>query len=74
MAKLTKGYPFAFQVLGYLCWKYKDNKLNMNSSEMSVYRNRLGKRGIVDISKYGYISLKLPRFDYYVKMCVMDME
>ncbi|MBQ8086477.1 MAG: ATP-binding protein [Lachnospiraceae bacterium] len=123
MAKLTKGYPFAFQVLGYLCWKYKDkelnevipeydhyleeyvyekiwselsdqdrrvvaelssqkeikvkelrDKLNMNSSEMSVYRNRLGKRGIVDISKYGYISLKLPRFDYYVKMCVMDME
>ncbi|MCF0106747.1 MAG: ATP-binding protein [Holdemanella sp.] len=22
MAKLTKGYPFAFQVLGYLCMKY----------------------------------------------------
>ena len=21
MAKETKGYPFAFQVLGYLCWK-----------------------------------------------------
>ena len=21
MTKLTKGYPFAFQVLGYLCWK-----------------------------------------------------
>jgi len=21
MAELTKGYPFAFQVLGYLCWK-----------------------------------------------------
>lgn len=123
MAKLTKGYPFAFQVLGYLCWKYKGkefdevlpeydhyleehvyekiwsdlseldrrvvaelssqkeikvkelrDKLDMNSSEMSVYRNRLGKRGIVDISKYGYMSLKLPRFDYYVRMCVMDIE
>lgn len=123
MAKLTKGYPFAFQVLGYLCWKYKDkeldevipeydhyleeyvyekiwselseqdrrvvaelssqkeirvkelrDKLDMNSSEMSVYRNRLGKRGIVDISKYGYISLKLPRFDHYVRMCVLDIE
>lgn len=23
MAKETKGYPFAFQVLGYLCWKNK---------------------------------------------------
>lgn len=26
MARLTKGYPFAFQVLGYLYWKYKDKK------------------------------------------------
>ena len=25
MAQLTKGYPFAFQVLGYLFWKEKDN-------------------------------------------------
>ena len=50
------------------------DKLDMNSSEMSVYRNRLGKRGIVDISKYGYISLKLPRFDHYVRMCVLDID
>ncbi len=121
MAKLTKGYPFAFQVLGYLRWKHKDGDiedvipeydhyleeyvyekiwselsdndrkivaelstrnelkikelrdiLNMNSSEMSVYRNRLSKRGITDVSKYGYISLKLPRFEFYVQMCVME--
>ncbi len=26
MAKLTKGYPFAFQVLGYLCWENKGKK------------------------------------------------
>lgn len=26
MARLTKGYPFAFQVLGYLYWEYKDKK------------------------------------------------
>lgn len=25
MAKETKGYPFAFQALGYLCWKKKVN-------------------------------------------------
>lgn len=24
MAALTKGYPFAFQVLGYLCWENRD--------------------------------------------------
>lgn len=26
MARLTKGYPFAFQVLGYLYWEYRDKK------------------------------------------------
>lgn len=26
MAGLTKGYPFAFQVLGYLYWEYRDSK------------------------------------------------
>lgn len=26
MTKLTKGYPFAFQVLGYLCWENKGVK------------------------------------------------
>ena len=25
-AKLTKGYSFAFQVLGYFSWKYKDDE------------------------------------------------
>lgn len=25
MTKLTKGYPFAFQVLGYLFWEHKDD-------------------------------------------------
>ena len=25
MAKITKGYPFAYQVLGYLCWTEKKN-------------------------------------------------
>lgn len=26
MAGLTRGYPFAFQVLGYLYWEYRDEK------------------------------------------------
>lgn len=26
MTGLTKGYPFAFQVLGYLCWENRDSK------------------------------------------------
>ena len=34
----------------------------MNSGSMSVYRDRLMRKGIVDTSKYGYLSLLLPRF------------
>ena len=26
MTELTKGYPFAFQVLGYLYWEYRKSK------------------------------------------------
>ena len=116
MAKLTKGYPFAYQVLGYLYWqnisgkgkkmdvddlldeydniledyvyekvwselsdKEKDiigcvarkdpskvadirDALSISSGNMSVYRDRLAKKGIIDVSRYGYISLSLPRF------------
>lgn len=29
MAKETKGYPFAYQVLGYLCWKNQTNWINV---------------------------------------------
>ena len=124
MAVLTKGYPFAFQVLGYLCWnsenkddlndimpKYdqyleeyvyekiwselsetdrrvvgelsqKDevkikeirDELNMNSSEMSVYKSRLLKKGIISSTKYGYISLTLPRFAEIVQNWMMGEE
>lgn len=122
MAKLTKGYPFAYQVLGYLCWRtsedvidrnvidgviphyddYLENyayekiwfelsekekeiaailakegmvkiadirrELSLSSGSMSVYRDRLNKKGILDISQYGYLSLKLPRFGEIIKI------
>lgn len=124
MAKLTKGYPFAYQVLGYLYWKkYTENKvagdvnellpsfdyylenyvyekiwselspveknivavlndesptkvadirssLTLSSGKFSVYRDRLSKRGILDISNYGYISLKLPRFREVIRFWI----
>ena len=124
MAKLTKGYPFAYQVLGYLYWKnYEDlnssaeidplipdlenyleeyvyekiwtelstkeqqiiallvetdemkileirNRLSIASGSMSVYRDRLSKKGLIDTSKYGYISLKLPFFGDIVKVWI----
>ncbi|MBO6114944.1 MAG: ATP-binding protein [Lachnospiraceae bacterium] len=124
MAGLTKGYPFAFQVLGYLCWnsenkddlneilpkfdqyleeyvyekiwselsetdrrvvgelsqkgevKIKEirDELNMNSGEMSVYKSRLLRKGIISSTKYGYISLSLPRFAEIVQNWMMGEE
>lgn len=118
MTSLTKGYPFAFQVLGYLYWENRasksleeilpeydqyleeyvyskiwselseidkkvltelslngDNKvktirenLDMKSEQFSVYRDRLKRKGVIDTSEYGKISLALPRFDEFVKM------
>ncbi len=37
MARLTRGYSFAFQVLGYLVWKYQD----MSEEVMDEYRQYL---------------------------------
>ena len=122
MAQLTKGYPFGYQVLGYLCWKkfnkkiskekvneiipeyddYLENyvyekiwaelsekersitailseedsvkisvvreKLGLSSGSMSVYRDRLNKKGVVDISTYGRLALKLPRFGEIIRL------
>ena len=112
MALLTKGYPFAFQVLGYIRWENKGKTvdellpeydqylaeyiydkiwhelsdtdrrvvlamsgsedymkiqtlreaLGMSSSLFSTYREKLIRKGLVDVSKYGYIGLILPRF------------
>ena len=112
MAAVTKGYPFAFQVLGYIRWMHKgytqdqilseydhylseyvydkiwhelnetDKKvvlamsatnecmkiqalreqLGMSSSLFSTYREKLIRKGLADVSRYGYIGLVLPRF------------
>ena len=125
MARLTKGYAFAYQALGYLYWKEIIDKkskhaiddilpkyddilesyvyekiwfelspkeqeiiavisntngeikvsdlraaLELSSGNMSVYRDRLKKKGIIDTSKFGYISLNLPRFDEIIKVWI----
>lgn len=124
MSQLTKGYAFAYQVLGYLCYrsfneqltvkdvesllpeydglleeyvyekiwheltsrekeiiaslighdriKVADLKaaLDMSSNNLSVYRDRLKKKGIIDTSAYGYISLKLPRFGEIISIWI----
>lgn len=114
MARLTLGYAYAYQLLGYLFWESEKkvvdssllsnydfylseyvydkiwNKLpdkekeilfaisnsntisdimsntNMNNKEISVYRDRLLKRGIIISNKRGELDFTLPRF----KECV----
>jgi len=117
MAEMTKGYAFAYQVLGYFCFenkgkdistienkycsylgeyvyekiwselspkdrevvetmiemedkiKIKDlrDKLRVDSSKFSHYRDRLKRKGVVDLSDYGYISFSLPYFKEFIK-------
>ncbi|MBQ9609538.1 MAG: ATP-binding protein [Lachnospiraceae bacterium] len=117
MAKLTKGYPFAYQALGKYLWDAPKHKLSdaviqkfdkalatyvynkiwdemsekdrwymnfiskketmktsellelsgQNKSQFSQYRVRLSDKGIIDTSKRGLISIKLPRFAEFVK-------
>jgi len=122
MALFTKGYSYAFQVLGYIIWdkgctleeaipmfdlrmseycyekiwedlpesekkftlflanakgeSLKTSELislmGVNNKTYSVYRDRLIKKGIVDGSVHGSVSLALPRFGEYIKS--MDVE
>lgn len=43
-------------------------ELNVNSSQFSTCRDRLIKKGLIDTSRYGYISIILPRFPDYIKI------
>ena len=43
-------------------------KLGVTSGKMAVYRDRLIKKGLVDSSHYGYLSLSLPRFAEFMKV------
>lgn len=120
MADLTRGYAFAFQLLGYLFWKGKyregntdldalmpeyDQQLeefvyakiwssmsatdrqfltqisqknryrvkdllqdmNVDNNKYSVYRRRLARKGVIDVSERGYVSMALPRFDAFIQ-------
>ena len=122
MAKVTEGYPYAFQLLGYLCYNRKSSYLDvmgefdayleefvyaktwselsmrdqlvlrgmcaaqdrkvgtirkvvgMNSSEFSVYRDRLFKKGIISAPCYGQVDFALPRFREFVMRKVGEDE
>ena len=42
--------------------------INMSSETFSTYRKRLIDRGIVDGRQFGYLRLRLPRLENYVKL------
>ena len=48
--------------------KVKDicDKIGMQSSTFSKYRERLIRRGIIEAVQHGYVALTLPRFSYIV--------
>lgn len=107
MSKLTEGYAYAYQVLGYLMWEEGDKKiskkllsqfdqylsefvydkiweglsekekniiikinnnekLEMKPNEISVYRDRLIKYGVLVSKQRGKLSFALPRFKEYI--------
>ena len=107
MTKLTEGYAYAYQVLGYLMWNEQNKKiskkiliqfdqylaefvydkiweglsekeksilikiskseeLGMKPSELSVYRDRLIKYGVLTSKQRGKLSFALPRFKEYI--------
>lgn len=117
LADATKGYAFAYQVIGYFSFESKNkklkeledkfceylgeyvyekiwsemsendrnvviamldmgetikvkdlrDKLGVNSANFSHYRDRLKRKGIIDVSQYGYLSFSLPYFAEYIK-------
>lgn len=121
MARLTKGYAFAYQVLGYLFWEKnqggsvksplsallseydeyletysyekiwselppmekrilsllsEDNPkknsdireaLGITSADMSSYRDRLIKKGLICAAEFGYMTLALPRMSDIIR-------
>ena len=42
------------------------NQLNLESNELSPYRRRLIRKGIISGEEYGYMHLLLPYFDQYI--------
>lgn len=118
LAKMTNGYAYAYQVLGYLLYDkgYKDvnddvltlydqylsdyvyeklyselsdkeqtflifmkddnaikmvalaEKSGWSDKTISVYRDRLIKKGIIYSPKYGYVQLTLPRFSRFLEI------
>ena len=42
------------------------NCLEITTNEISPYRKRLIRKGLIDGTRYGYVSLSLPFFDEYI--------
>ncbi len=47
-------------------------KADMTSNTFNTYRTRLLDSGIVDGSQYGYLSIRLPRFDKFIESRSFD--
>lgn len=48
------------------------DKLGVDSSKFSHYRDRLKRKGVINITDYGYISFSLPYFKEFIKKAYVD--
>ena len=67
LSELDKKILLEISVSGEEKVKEIREKLDMNSGLFSVYRDRLKRKGVIDTSEYGKITLTLPRFEEFVK-------
>lgn len=62
LAKLTKGYSFAFQVLGYFTWEHPDDPQESNDSPGSISMTTpMKKSGPSFRARIGKFSTAFPR-------------
>lgn len=47
------------------------NECNMTSNNFTTYRSRLIDSGVVDGKQFGYLSMKLPRFERFIDMQIV---
>ncbi len=67
LSETEKSVALIIAEVGSVAVKEIRDRLGMDSRKFSVYRDRMKRKGVVDTSKYGYMSFSLPRFDVYVK-------
>lgn len=65
MQSYIRLYKLIYETKSYI--KLYKGKTKCKTGLFSVYRDRLKRKGVIDTSEYGKITLTLPRFEEFVK-------